>query len=228
MLPGDGIPKGAKRVDKFKLGDVFQPVKTVEIPLMPLFLTDDGVDEETKKRHIDRYTVAIAMVSATGGKWLDAACGSGYGTWIISHLCEWVTGLDSDPDAIAYAQKNYGDKVNEFICRDMLKPNLDPSWGAFDCVVSIETIEHLSKDDQVVWIREVAKILKPDGIFVLTCPIRQGGGPNPLNPKHLHEPDRDELLDMLSLHFKAATHICHDVKMTTGEVQPNLYVRAVR
>ena len=51
---------------------------------------------------------------------------------------------------------------------------------------------------------------------------------NPNNPKHLWEPDRWELLSMLSVYFTGCQHIAHDVMMTTGEVQPNLYVRAER
>ncbi len=203
---------------------------------MPLYLTDEAVDEEVKKRHIDRYTVAIAMVRFRGGKWLDAACGSGYGTWMMAEYADWVTGMDRDKDAITYAELNYGDeadattwrRADEFIRRDILAPNLDPLFGNFDVIISVETIEHLNREGQMAWIRKVDQLLKPHGVFVLTCPIRPGGGPNPKNPKHLWEPDRLELLDMLSVYFGRCTHIAHEIEMTTGDIQPNLYVRAER
>jgi len=191
---------------------------------MPLYLTDDHTDE-VKQRHITRYQTAIALVGFSGGKWLDAACGSGYGSFLMSDFADAVYGVDRDSDAIEYAQKNYCPPVEDFVQRDILAPCLDPLWGNFDVIVSVETIEHLDQKGQAAWIRQINQWLTPDGVLSLTCPIRHGGGPNPKNLKHLWEPDENELLDMLSVYFSHASKIVHQVPMTTGELQPNLYVR---
>jgi SAM-dependent methyltransferase len=164
-------------------------------------------------------------ISPATGKWLDAACGSGYGAYLMCEYADAVYGIDRDPDAIAYAQEHYEPPVEEFERRDILAPCLDPLWGNFDVIISVETIEHLNQKGQAAWIRQVVEWLTPEGVFALTCPIRDGGGPNPKNPKHLWEPDENELLDMLGLYFSHATKIVHQVKMTSGEIQPNLYVR---
>jgi SAM-dependent methyltransferase len=194
---------------------------------MPLYLDDHHTDE-VKKRHVDRYTTAIALVSLSGGKWLDAACGSGYGTWLMAEYADIAVGVDTDPDAIKYAREHYQPPVDEFLHRDLLLPNLDPLWGNFDVIVSVETIEHLNPNGQAALIRQFSQWLGPSGVLSLTCPIRDGGGPNPNNPAHIWEPDRDELLNLLSVYFTHATTLINQVKMTSGEVQPNLYVRCKR
>lgn len=196
---------------------------------MALYLTDDSIADDVKGRHVDRYRTAIMMVGYRGGAWLDAACGSGYGTRMMAELADHTTGMDRDADAIAYAREHYQPPVDEFIHRDILAPNLSIYGARFNVVISVETIEHLDQTGQAAWIRKVAtELLTPTGIFVLTCPLRVGGGPNPKNPKHLWEPDETELRNQLSLYFPGLSGIVHTTPMTTGEVQPNLYIRCER
>ena len=196
---------------------------------MCLYLTDPTVDEEVKARHLNRYMTAIAFVCHSGGKWLDAACGSGYGTFLMAEYADVVYGMDRDKEAIEYARQHYQPPVDEFVHRDILVPNLDPLFGNFDVILSVETIEHLNQKAQMAWIRKVGtELMGPSGVFVVTTPIRKGGGPNPLNPKHLWEPDKEELLAMLRLYFTQAHTLEHRTPMTTGEEQLNLYVRCER
>lgn len=82
---------------------------------------------------------------------LDAACGSGYGTHIISK-CPSVTraiGIDRSEDAIAFARREYPSV--EFVVGDVVDGlALNP-----DVVVSVETLEHLPDPDR--WLRAVSQ-----------------------------------------------------------------------
>ena len=194
---------------------------------MPLYLDDDHTDD-VKERHVNRYVTAIAHVGYSGGKWLDAACGSGYGTRLMAEKADRVIGADKDNVAIQYARLHYCPPVDEFVCKNLLLDNLDIGWGSFDVIVSVETIEHLNPYGQNQLIRNFARWMKPHGILSLTCPIREGGGPNPDNPQHLWEPDRDELLGKLSVYWPKVTHMVNHTEMTSGKTQPNIYVRCER
>ena len=65
----------------------------------------------------------------------------------------------------------------------------------YDVVVSFETIEHLPRADQPRMLAEIARVLAPDGMLVLSAPnpARYSAARNYRNPFHQHEPDRAEL-----------------------------------
>ena len=42
--------------------------------------------------------------------------------------------------------------------------------GSFDRVFSVSVLEHVPDDGDVEIVKKVARVLKPDGIFVITCP----------------------------------------------------------
>ena len=203
-------------------------------PGVRLYLDDKTIPDEVKKRHITRYMTAISQVGFSGGRWLDAACGTGYGSYLMTDYADEVVGVDMNAKAIRYARGHYAKislngKQIRFKCADLLGEPVATKLLAetqFHTVISVETIEHLTQKQQSAWIRRVAReYLAPEGVFVLSTPIRKGGGPNPKNPHHLWEPDMDALLSVLGLYFDTATKFTHMTEMTTGEKQQNLYVR---
>jgi SAM-dependent methyltransferase len=82
--------------------------------------------------HLERYLFAGKRVS---GFVLDAACGVGYGSFMLSEVAE-VTGMDIEPEAIEYARTHYAGP-------DYRLGDVQQQDGAYDWVVSLETIEHL-------------------------------------------------------------------------------------
>lgn len=127
---------------------------------------------------------------------LDIASGSGYGTSVISNSAKKVFGVDVDKDAIDYASKNYGSSKIEFIKgdgRDIPLPD-----NAVEVVVSFETIEHI--EDYKYFMKEVKRVLKDDGLFVLSTPndeeFPEGAH------FHIHEFERKELQTLVKEYFK--------------------------
>jgi SAM-dependent methyltransferase len=160
-----------------------------------------GTRGEIWIEHWHRYHFAARW--ARGREVLDVACGEGYGAALLaSRGAKRVTGVDLAPAAIAHARKAYGNLANvqfvEASCTQM--PLRDAS---FDLVVSFETLEHIAAQREFV--DEVARVLKPDGVFLLSCPnkLEYSDKRRFQNEFHVKELYREELGSLLSSGFPA-------------------------
>jgi 2-polyprenyl-3-methyl-5-hydroxy-6-metoxy-1,4-benzoquinol methylase len=117
--------------------------------------------------HLARYSFSIPYVK---GQVLDIACGSGYGTFMIAKSCKKVTdqiiGVDVDSDTIQYAKKTYNHPLIRYQTEDAISPELPKKIGTFDTILSFETIEHVTNDQQ--FMANVLNMLKPGGTLVLS------------------------------------------------------------
>jgi glycosyltransferase involved in cell wall biosynthesis/SAM-dependent methyltransferase len=71
--------------------------------------------------------------------------------------------------------------------------------GHADVVVCFETIEHL--DDQAAFVGELVRILRPEGLLILSTPDRRAFAGLEANPFHVRELDCRELTELLERHF---------------------------
>jgi SAM-dependent methyltransferase len=67
----------------------------------------------------------------------------------------------------------------------------------FDCIVAIEVLEHVEKD--AAFVREVSRVLKPGGVFLMTTP--NGEFVQNTNPDHKRHYTKDHLMGLLSSSF---------------------------
>ncbi|HJP96896.1 MAG TPA: class I SAM-dependent methyltransferase [Candidatus Saccharimonadales bacterium] len=144
--------------------------------------------------HIVRYQAALPLVK--GKTVLDVASGSGYGSSFLSTTAKKVYGVDVDKDAIAYAKKNYASKNTEFVLGDGTSIPLEDN--SVEVVVSFETIEHI--EDYETFMKEVKRVLKDDGLFILSTP-NDVEFPE-TNHFHIHEFERTELQKLVARYFK--------------------------
>lgn len=93
--------------------------------------------------HVARYLLAGSRLK--GKKILDLACGCGYGSAILDKSGNDVTGVDIEPEAIAYAEEYYGGP--KYLCQRAVDTS-----GTFDVIVSFETIEHIEHPNQILMI----------------------------------------------------------------------------
>lgn len=90
---------------------------------------------EVSDHHLRRYEFAASIVS---GRVLDAACGAGYGAWLMFSNRANVVGVDSNKKAILWARSFFPGPI-------YLPGGIEetPWLGKFDWIVSLETLEHV-------------------------------------------------------------------------------------
>ena len=133
------------------------------------------------KRHYDRYFKSIEMVGELGNgeTWLDCACGSGYGTNLLSNFSSRVVGYDISAEAIDIAKKQYATKNVSFFSE------LDNvSKLSMDKIFSVETIEHMPEKPAFDFLETLRGLLKPTGKMIITTPIVPETCYSPQNPYH--------------------------------------------
>ncbi|HET9576238.1 MAG TPA: class I SAM-dependent methyltransferase [Usitatibacter sp.] len=146
-----------------------------------------GTEGQIWYEHWHRYHFATAF--AAGRSVVDAACGEGYGSALLARAAAHVTGVDASAETVALARRRYGAAANlEFVegrCESL--PVKDAS---VDLLVSFETLEHL--EDPRALIAEAARVLRRDGVFVVSTPNKalytdKTGYHNPYHPSEMYE-----------------------------------------
>src|SRR2546426_992749 len=149
--------------------------------------------ELVEAEHLARYHWAASI--AHGREVLDAGCGEGYGSRILSEAggAARCVGVDVDAEAVSRARTAYGDEGRiEFEVADVTA--LPFGEATFDLVTCFETIEHVAEQQRVV--AELARVLRPDGVLLISSPNRDVYPPG--NPHHVRELTPGELTDLLS------------------------------
>ncbi len=167
--------------------------------------TGAGMPPWLRRQHLARYRWAAGWVR--GRRVIDAACGLGYGTVLLAEAgADRVTGYDLEPAAVAAAGRAAGGAPGvTFAVGDVTR--LPVPDGACDVFVSFETIEHLPDDG--AFLREVRRVVRPGGYFLLSTPNRalfnpgKGAADRPVNPFHVREYTPVELRRRLAPEFAA-------------------------
>lgn len=143
--------------------------------------------------HYHRYAVALDLVQ--GKKVLDVACGEGYGSSLLATVAQSVTGVDISDEAVGHASNKYKNENLKF--QQGSATALNFADATFEVVVSFETVEHLLEQEQMI--AEIRRVLKPDGILIISSPNRpiyteESGEVNHFHVKELDFNEFDLLL----------------------------------
>ncbi len=161
-------------------------------------------DENLTTEHFQRYLSVCDIVR--GKTVLDAACGEGYGSHLMAEYAQRVTGLDISEEAVKWAGERYRDRSNlKFVTGDVT--SLPFGDKSFDIVVSFETIEHISEQQQQAFLQEIRRVLKEDGCLLMSTPNRtvysdRYGYRNEFHVKEFYVP---EFVEFLKQEFKNVT-----------------------
>jgi 2-polyprenyl-3-methyl-5-hydroxy-6-metoxy-1,4-benzoquinol methylase len=127
-------------------------------------------------RRADECDGVLRWLEARAGeRILDVGSGDGFYDWRISRTGARVTGIDLHEKRLAFARKHYGSDLAEFLLMDAEKADFPP--GSFDKALSLCVMEHLGDDEKVM--RNVARALKPGGVFVFSADSLSNAGLRP-------------------------------------------------
>jgi SAM-dependent methyltransferase len=179
------------------MGEIFERMA----PVQALPWTGERLTSETggqvEIEHLHRYFLARSL--CRGLDVLDVASGEGYGAALLAQVARSVVGVEISDDAVRHAQESYAHPHLRYMVGDARSIPLTDA--CVDAVVSFETIEHFYEHD--AFIKEVRRVLRPGGFFIVSSPNRDiyspaGGAPN---PHHVHELTSDEFYNKLSEYF---------------------------
>ncbi len=144
-----------------------------------------------------RYHFALAYVRDK--KVLDVGCGARRGPLILSEAARDVVGSDISSEAIAYCARRWPSPRVRYAVSDATA--LDFVDNVFDVVTSFEVLEHVKDQERLV--AELRRVLKSDGVCVLSTPNTRVMSPGGVftNPDHTKEFSVDELKIFLSRFF---------------------------
>ncbi len=153
--------------------------------------------ELTAYEHFPRYQ--LARKYAEGKRVLDFGCGSGYGAKVLAQVANHVLAVDIDDGALDFASAEHRHINLEFA----KVADLCDSFGEaeFDLVTCFEVIEHLTERDQKILINNFRRILRPDGLLIISTPNPEITKLYGENPFHLKEMSLDEFKGALGEKF---------------------------
>jgi SAM-dependent methyltransferase len=168
----------------------------------PLALTGErtlpDVPEENYwfRRHLAVYEWIAAR--AHGRHVVDLACGEGYGSAVLARTAASVVGVDANPEALEHARLKYTGERLRFE-RDMVE-----TWsGDVDCVVFLQTIEHVLDPDAVL--ERIRALIGPSGVAYVSTPnvltLAPSGAERSGNPWHVREYRPQEYRALCERHF---------------------------
>ena len=168
----------------------------------PLHLTGErtlpDVPEENYwyRRHLVVYEWIAAR--AHGRRVVDLACGEGYGSAVLARTAASVVGVDANPDAFEHARLKYTRPGLAFE-RDMIE-----TWtGDVDCVVFLQTIEHVQDPDAVL--ARIRDLIGPGGVAYVSTPnvltLAPEGQERSGNPWHVREYRPEQYRALCERHF---------------------------
>lgn len=141
------------------------------------------------------YEYAWAMAYAKGGHVAaDMGCGWNYRPLhdALSNVCDFVYGVDQHPGILELPQMQNG----AFVVADFSACIPEIKAGSLDRIFCISVLEELPNYESALI--EFRRLLKPDGLIVMTCDARYDNG----QPEH--EKYRGVDMDRLDAAIKSA------------------------
>ena len=151
----------------------------------------EASDNYVYQRSVLAYHYAAEIIS---GDVLEIGTGTGYGVDILAPKCSKFITVDKFVQP-AVTEIEYVER------HQMTVPPIGFESSSFDYVVCFQVIEHIQ--DDVEFVREVARVLRPGGKFIVSTP----NAPMSLtrNPWHIREYSAEEFQNLLSISFSEIT-----------------------
>jgi SAM-dependent methyltransferase len=143
-----------------------------------------------RRRH--RLSIYTRIIGTGYAAILELGCGAGDLTCVLANLAQRVVGIDLSEASLIAARRRADAQLPpvtaariEFLKMNAVRPGFPDQ--TFDYAVSTSMVEHLHPEDVDIHLREVWRVLKPGGRYLVWCPNRLG-----------HHKDRPYHLSMMS------------------------------
>jgi 2-polyprenyl-3-methyl-5-hydroxy-6-metoxy-1,4-benzoquinol methylase len=148
-----------------------------------------------------RYKFAARLIKKKMSV-LDAGCGQGAGTLFLSKFAAHITGGDFDKALVERNNDTYKDIENiNFKFLDLLTDTIE---NQYDVVVSMDVIEHFTKEQTEIVAQNYAALTKDGGFAIIGTPNIASApyASERRKQSHLHEFEPAEFEDLLRKNFK--------------------------
>lgn len=120
---------------------------------------------------LSRYKFVSKMLAGTSSA-LEIGCADAFGTRLVRQVVPNVLATDIDPvfiqDCVDRARPN--DKWNiSYLVHDIVKSPIERT-EKFDAAFSLDVFEHISSSHERLFIKNIIKSIKPDGMLIVGCP----------------------------------------------------------
>ena len=147
--------------------------------------------ESTGRGRIDSGGVSVAQRSYTynyfnllpksrDARIVDLGCSDGISLeWLLMNGYQNVVGVDSDEAAIGQAREKFKSELNndQIVCMEAFSYLKECEDNNVDMILMFNVIEHIPKDVILIMVREIRRVLKVGGCFLL----QTGNCENPFN-----------------------------------------------
>lgn len=145
---------------------------------------------------------------------VDIACGTGYGSFLLSNVSKIVYGIDINSEVIEKNKEKYN-KEN-LIFKVGSTDNIPIENKKIDVIVSCETVEHISSEQFSIFLDECLRVLKKNGIVFITTPnLDKTATFETRNPYHINEMSMQFFENELKKYFKFVEIYCLDLNLVT-------------
>lgn len=101
---------------------------------------------------------------------LDLGCGIGRVALHVAPRCRVLWAVDASPLMLRYARRRLADQGNVLYARSRGTSVPDVPSESVDLVYSLLTLQHVEREDAYLLMREIRRVLRPDGVAYLTFP----------------------------------------------------------
>jgi len=171
--------------------------KTLQDPVDDERILPDETNRGVLSVHMKRYEFVSEL--CRNKNVLDVACGVGYGSYYLGSVAGNVTGVDVSPEVIEYARTRYVRDNVSFSAMDACTMTFQNE--TFDVICSFETIEHLAQTK--VYLDEIVRVLRTDGVYIVSTPCVRKTTTEPGNPFHYQEWAPRDFMALLRGYFSS-------------------------
>lgn len=139
-------------------------------------LAQEWEDKYTRprfKRRSDHFLSFVEALPLAGQFWLDAGCGTGFlSRKLLERGCR-IMGVDASQEMLNVARALADEQFQSrsLLCKVSSVDNLPLPDNVCDGVICSSVLEYL--DEPQACLKEIARVLKPSGVLIISVPNRQ-------------------------------------------------------